>query len=198
MERGDLPWEASEAILELLTYLNGSQQLPGGESVRGKRPLIMVARWFWRTTQARPTLPVEQRWRATAWLYTAERSGSQRLRRQVEFQLASWWSADEGQRLDAALRSIAESDDSADDARTEIDFLRAKTKSPWFGVDGNLSELYAELDDALEAMGDNIDRFEAVFGVSLLPYKMSEIMHERLRQASKLDGKEAGDGEASE
>ncbi len=53
-ERGDLPWEASEAALELLAL----KEFAPGEA----RPSVRLARWFWRITQAAPRmLPAERR-----------------------------------------------------------------------------------------------------------------------------------------
>ena len=45
---GDLPWEASEAALELLAYVDHRR---GGA---GERPSVRFVRWFWRVSQARP------------------------------------------------------------------------------------------------------------------------------------------------
>lgn len=48
-ERGDLPWEASAATLELLAL----QDRFAGFG----RPTLRLARWFWRVTMAAPDLP---------------------------------------------------------------------------------------------------------------------------------------------
>lgn len=48
-EHGALPWEAAEAVLELIAF-----QEP-------KRPTVREARWFWRITQAAPGTRLAQR-----------------------------------------------------------------------------------------------------------------------------------------
>ena len=48
MERGDLPWDASAAALELL----GLRHLR-----KHGRPSIRLVRWYWRVAQAAPDLP---------------------------------------------------------------------------------------------------------------------------------------------
>jgi hypothetical protein len=57
MERGDLPWEASKSVFELLRFLNVDI-----EGFPGRRPLVGHVRWFWRVTQAVPTADVRTRW----------------------------------------------------------------------------------------------------------------------------------------
>lgn len=47
MERGDLPWEASESALELLSYFDSGGKLRA-------RPPIRFVKWFWRVSQAGP------------------------------------------------------------------------------------------------------------------------------------------------
>jgi hypothetical protein len=64
----DLPWEASAALLDLLCYLNESPHDNG-------RPLISVARWFWRVTQARPTVAVSSRLFIAKMLALADAAG---------------------------------------------------------------------------------------------------------------------------
>lgn len=55
-ERGDLPWEAAEATLELMRLVAG-QQRP-----QDLRPQVREARWYWYVTLAIPTSPPEYRW----------------------------------------------------------------------------------------------------------------------------------------
>ena len=56
MERGDLPWELSEAALALLGYVLHSK-------IRGifGRPSVRLVRWFWRVSVAAPDLPIASR-----------------------------------------------------------------------------------------------------------------------------------------
>ncbi len=53
-ERGDLPWEASAVVFELL-HASRRAGLPL------VRPLVRTARWFWRVTQAAPGAPLAHR-----------------------------------------------------------------------------------------------------------------------------------------
>ncbi len=60
MERGDLPWEASERCLELLRHL------------QGERPSVRLAKWFWRVSLAIPNEPIGRRHALAQWLDTIE------------------------------------------------------------------------------------------------------------------------------
>lgn len=51
-ERGELPWEASAAVLELLAVTE-EEEVP--------RPAVSLARWFWRVSQSLPEEPLRKR-----------------------------------------------------------------------------------------------------------------------------------------
>lgn len=57
MERGDLPWEASNVALKALDHLDAGG-LPIGPWKGAKRPSVAAVRWMWRLTLARPDLPL--------------------------------------------------------------------------------------------------------------------------------------------
>ena len=64
MERGELPWEASAACLELL----GSIFISAATGLGDRRPTIRLALAFWRITLAAPDLNVNKRLRyARMW-----------------------------------------------------------------------------------------------------------------------------------
>jgi hypothetical protein len=71
MEPGDVPWEASAAVLELLRFLqeNEAVQPP-------RRPLVRSVVWYWRITQAVPSAPVPVRWYWVTHLLTREIPGA--------------------------------------------------------------------------------------------------------------------------
>jgi len=74
-ERGDLPWEASEAALELLRFWQRGSPTT--------RPSVRLARWFWRITQAAPNASDFERRHYAGWLAAAEAVGAD-VRRGVE------------------------------------------------------------------------------------------------------------------
>ena len=59
MERGDLPWEASAAAIELLRYYPIHMENTAADTTArvNKRPSIRLVKWFWRVTQAMPSPP---------------------------------------------------------------------------------------------------------------------------------------------
>jgi hypothetical protein len=71
-----LPWEASHSLLELLAYF----------SSRGyDRPLVSVARAYWRVTLACPDLPIMERYNAAkrlaAWEVTSSTDDARNIER---------------------------------------------------------------------------------------------------------------------
>jgi hypothetical protein len=73
-----LPWEASNAALELLAYLH---VLGAG------RPSIRIVRWFWRVSQALPNARLDQRLALTLDIVTHQLQG-----REIPVGL-EWWMA---------------------------------------------------------------------------------------------------------
>ena len=67
MERGDLPWEASGAALELLGHLQW--KVPLG------RPTVRLFKWFWRVTLAANGTRIQTRYQAAVLLSRWERLG---------------------------------------------------------------------------------------------------------------------------
>lgn len=63
MSSGALPWEASVPVLRLLAAL------------KGHRPRIANARWYWHVTQAAPDAPISTRWRLACYESAREASG---------------------------------------------------------------------------------------------------------------------------
>ncbi|MBI4199688.1 MAG: hypothetical protein HY535_04355 [Chloroflexi bacterium] len=94
MERGDLPWEASAAALELLVFLD--QQ----KDTVAQRPPIRLARWFWRVSQASPGQPIRYRVLQALTLAVNELRGGEHVQtvRGVEWELAyrPWHNAVQG------------------------------------------------------------------------------------------------------
>ena len=87
-ERCDLPWEAAPAALELARYLHGKGL---------GRPMIGVARWFWRVTQAAPDALFADRLRLMRHSISAEPQNED-LRRRSEWELAyAPWRTEENQ-----------------------------------------------------------------------------------------------------
>jgi len=84
MERGDLPWEASESALELLGFLD--QQQSGARL----RPPVRFARWFWRVSLAGHGVPIGNRLLQALALTVNEIRGGQDVSsvREVEWELA--------------------------------------------------------------------------------------------------------------
>jgi len=66
-ERGDLPWEASAAALELLRE-HHKRKFP--------RPMLALVRWFCRVKMAAPTLSFEEQSALAAHLYGCEVGGA--------------------------------------------------------------------------------------------------------------------------
>jgi hypothetical protein len=64
--RGDLPWEASGAALELLAWSNDAR-LP--------RPPISITRWYWRICQAMPDTEIKGRIAITATVASHQDAG---------------------------------------------------------------------------------------------------------------------------
>ena len=87
MERGDLPWEASSAALELLRNID--------TAVPSSRPSIRFVRWFWHVSQAIPDASFEVRMDAAARLTQGEVPGESDALRGIEWGLAyePWRSA---------------------------------------------------------------------------------------------------------
>lgn len=86
MEAGALPWEASEAALDLLAWRDA--QGIG-------RPTVRLAGWYWRVKQARPALPIEEAHQLagslSAWDFArATGRGAIRLPEGLDLYLASW------------------------------------------------------------------------------------------------------------
>ena len=99
MESGDLPWEASATALELLGYY----------AVVKRRPLVALARWFWRVTLAAPDAPLKIRVetaQALAAIAVAGDSSENDLRKRgMEYHLAfhPWRSKEAGRAYLQAL-----------------------------------------------------------------------------------------------
>jgi hypothetical protein len=58
MERGELPWEAAPAALELLEW---GADIPAEGEDESYRPTIASVRWFWRVSIAAPDAPLDTR-----------------------------------------------------------------------------------------------------------------------------------------
>jgi hypothetical protein len=116
-ERGDLPWEASAAALELLRVWEKwpphilEMILPVPEERAlfgynfGDRPSVRLARWFWRLTQAAPDADAKDRRSVAEFLEAAEVVGSEPVERAVEafLQYAPWRSAEAATAYQTAL-----------------------------------------------------------------------------------------------
>lgn len=115
-ERGDLPWEASQAALELLrvwawpppmleTMFEPEALQSLGLSYPTARPSIRLARWFWRLTQAAPDADASERRKIAEWLEAAEVLRSEPADRAVEawLQYAPWRSAGASAAYEKAL-----------------------------------------------------------------------------------------------
>ncbi len=88
IERGDLPWEASEAALELLRELARSHW--------PYRPSIRAVKWFWHVCQAIPDAPFWLRIKAVANLMAAEDTSDHDTVRGVEWLFVSgYWRSEE-------------------------------------------------------------------------------------------------------
>jgi hypothetical protein len=88
-ERGDLPWEAQGAALELMRVWARGPRL-GMVSPEARRllspaarPSVRLARWFWRMTQAAPDATALER-RHIAGLLAAAEAGDPDVRRAAE------------------------------------------------------------------------------------------------------------------
>jgi hypothetical protein len=100
MERGDLPWDASAAALELLGFV------VDGETPRG-RPSARLAKQFWRVTLAAPDATADKRLQIAALLsmWTANGQRHRNEVRGIEWYLAfaPWRSARNREQYDSIL-----------------------------------------------------------------------------------------------
>jgi hypothetical protein len=74
MERGDLPWEASAASIELLRKIIDDSL---DYKDREERPPVRLVRWFWRVSLAAPDLDISDRINAAKTIATWELLGKQ-------------------------------------------------------------------------------------------------------------------------
>jgi hypothetical protein len=104
MERGDLPWEASESALELLGLFDKKR---GGLRVR---PPVRFVKWFWRVSQAAPGAGSAGRVMAAVVLASNEVSETPISLRAVEGYIAYRpWEGEDQKQLYLAATSRAES-----------------------------------------------------------------------------------------
>jgi hypothetical protein len=102
-ERGDLPWEASAAALELIQVWGGGPRLLmiSPEARRhltpSARPSVRLARWFWHVTQAAPGAPAFERRHVAGWLAAAEAVGSDVRRVAEDWLWYAPWRSEEAQ-----------------------------------------------------------------------------------------------------
>jgi hypothetical protein len=94
MERGDLPWEASAAGLEILASLGHARWASVGRGLpESARPSIRLVKWLWRITLVAPGSGFTERYRCAVLFSDWEGEGDRPLSdvRALELQFARGW-----------------------------------------------------------------------------------------------------------